>query len=334
MALHAYHVPLAVLVAWWMSPTPHSPRSVRGCYILDHAICCKVGRRGIGAGRCPRGPVGRLSLPATKNSSPFRPVIWCSGTHWAASMAQSTPRTCTGVTSGTLPPRSPLPPSQRLVLFTSTAANTLLRRRHVLRQHLVLSGAQHVARPDLADGNDAVDVGRVPYWGVEAESDGAVLWRLHPRETHKSACSRASRKRTAWAARLGWIRGEITSSGTRLTRGRAPFLPEGTEGTSPLLHRRRRKGLPHLRGRRFHRWVVPASAVGAGPPYHGLRTDAGYHQACFDVGDGPSLTELQFEWDRDEPDRWLNPLGLSGRDTVLLDRTGVKFHWFTWLTAN
>ena len=48
-------------------------------------------------------------------------------------------------------------------------------------------------------------------------------------------------------------------------------------------------------------------------PYHGLRSDAGYHQACFGVDDPTRLTEVQIEWDRDEPDRWLNPLGLSGR---------------------
>ena len=67
-------------------------------------------------------------------------------------------------------------------------------------------------------------------------------------------------------------------------------------------------------------------------PYHGLRSDAGYHRGCFGVDDPTRLTEVQLEWDRDEPDRWLNPLGLSGRDTVLLDRTGVKFHWLTWMT--
>ena len=37
MALHAYHVPLAVLVAWWMSPTPHSPRSEEATAPWSHA---------------------------------------------------------------------------------------------------------------------------------------------------------------------------------------------------------------------------------------------------------------------------------------------------------
>ena len=114
-----------------------------------------------------------------------------------------------------------------------------------------------------------------------------------------------------------------------------PFLPEGTEGILTV-------AAPAEAARVCLTYEVVGSTgglflrapSGLDRPYHGLRSDAGYHQACFDVGDGPSLTELQFEWDRDEPDRWLNPLGLSGRDTVLLDRTGVKFHWFTWLTAN
>ena len=36
MALHAYHVPLAVLVAWWMSPRP-SRCEGRGTHGMDHA---------------------------------------------------------------------------------------------------------------------------------------------------------------------------------------------------------------------------------------------------------------------------------------------------------
>ena len=157
-----------------------------------------------------------------------------------------------------------------------------------------------------------------------------------PRETHRFTCSTGISEEDCTLARLGWIRGEITNSGTRLDSGKsARFCPKARKATSPLLHRRRRQGVcltyevVGSTGGLFLR-----ATSGLDRPYHGLRTDAGYHQACFDVGDGPSLTELQFEWDRDEPDRWLNPLGLSGRDTVLLDRTGVKFHWFTWLTAN
>ena len=36
-------------------------------------------------------------------------------------------------------------------------------------------------------------------------------------------------------------------------------------------------------------------------PYHGLRTDAGYHQACFGVDNITSLTEVRLEWDGMNP---------------------------------
>ena len=74
------------------------------------------------------------------------------------------------------------------------------------------------------------------------------------------------------------------------------------------------------------------SSTGLERPFHGLRSDAGYHQACFAVDNASELTALNLEWDRSEPTRWLNPLGLSGRDTVLLDKTGVKLQWLTWST--
>ena len=114
-----------------------------------------------------------------------------------------------------------------------------------------------------------------------------------------------------------------------------PFLPEGTDGNLTLV-------APAGAERMCLTYEVVGSTgglfmravEGLDRPYHGLRTDAGYHQACVDVARSDALRTITFEWDSDEPQRWLNPLGLSGRDTVLLDRTGVKLHWFTYTTAN
>jgi len=72
------------------------------------------------------------------------------------------------------------------------------------------------------------------------------------------------------------------------------------------------------------------STNGLERPFHALRQDAGYHQGCFDLDAEGTIEHLNISWKADEPTRWVNPLGLSGRDDVLIDRTGVKFHWIEW----
>ena len=72
---------------------------------------------------------------------------------------------------------------------------------------------------------------------------------------------------------------------------------------------------PRWSGRRR----VVHAAVEVGAPLSRATTDAGYHRPALTWPTrrcGPS-----FEWDSDEPQRWLNPLGLS-EGLVLLDRTG------------
>ena len=65
-------------------------------------------------------------------------------------------------------------------------------------------------------------------------------------------------------------------------------------------------------------------------PFHALQTSPGYHQSCFALNGTFSLDALSFTWKADGPSRWVNPLGLSGRDTVMIDQTGVKFQWLEW----
>ena len=110
-----------------------------------------------------------------------------------------------------------------------------------------------------------------------------------------------------------------------------PFLPEGTAGMLRIVAPQEAVELCVV----YEVIGQPAalylqSSSGLERPFHGLRTDAGYHQACFGVENASALEELALSWKSEEPSRWVNPLGLSGRDTVLLDRTGVKLQWLEW----
>jgi hypothetical protein len=171
-----------------------------------------------------------------------------------------------------------------------------------------------------------------PFWDVEAQNDGAVLWTLRPNGDGEVAvlngideddCPACTARVDPWRAHK--FRDPMNLGDDR------PFLPEGTTGTvrlSPPASATKLCLTYEIVGTTDALYLQ--APQGLDRPYHGLRTDAGYHQACFGVDNITSLTEVRLEWDADEPQRWLNPLGLSGRDTVLLDRTGVKLQWWTW----
>ena len=173
-----------------------------------------------------------------------------------------------------------------------------------------------------------------PFWDVEAQNDGAVLWTLRPNGDgevvvldgiDEDDCPACTARVDPWRAHK--FRDPMNLGDDR------PFLPEGTTGTlrlSPPASATKLCLTYEIVGTTDALYLQ--APQGLDRPYHGLRTDAGYHQACFGVDNITSLTEVRLEWDADEPQRWLNPLGLSGRDTVLLDRTGVKLQWWTWST--
>ena len=55
---------------------------------------------------------------------------------------------------------------------------------------------------------------------------------------------------------------------------------------------------------------------------------SGWHSLCFEQQSFDSTLQLEIDWTDDgSGSRWLNPLGLSGRSDVLLDSTGIRLHW-------
>ena len=60
------------------------------------------------------------------------------------------------------------------------------------------------------------------------------------------------------------------------------------------------------------------------------RVSAGWHSECF-ASTGLLSTDfvLDISWNGEQKpaQRWLNPLGISGRSDALLDRTGIRLHW-------
>ena len=55
---------------------------------------------------------------------------------------------------------------------------------------------------------------------------------------------------------------------------------------------------------------------------------AGWHSVCFTQQEIGSTLQLEIDWeDENDGKGWLNPLGLSGRGDEILDTTGIRLHW-------
>jgi hypothetical protein len=174
-----------------------------------------------------------------------------------------------------------------------------------------------------------------PYWAASVQTDGATLWSLEPEGDAPEILLTGIDEEDCLSCdvRLDPWRNHKFRDPLLLGEDR-PFLPEGTVGELEIqapVNANNMCLVYEVIGQTEGLYLQ--SSTGLNRPFHGLRTDAGYHQACFGVDNASELTALRFEWDRSEPTLWLNPLGLSGRDTVLLDKTGVKFQWLTWTTG-
>lgn len=338
MALHAYHVPLAVLVAWWMSPhtalTPMNDDEETVWVMPSAARSVVVGLVLVGALAAQSVAVSLASHEELLAVSPGDLVlrdalgnidgaVYTENMHWG--YLWNAPETV-DMTS--------IPTLGLVHIDSSQHAAATQAMFYDNTSFFLKHNMLHALTSPMGTMQWTLAVS--PYWGVEAESDGAVLWRLKPEgdaQIHQLE-GIMEEDCLSCTARLDPWRDHKFRDPLGLGEER-PFLPEGTAGNLSV-------AAPANAVRVCLTYEIVGSTgglflrapAGLDRPYHGLRSDAGYHQACFDVADGPSLNDVQIEWDRDEPDRWLNPLGLSGRDTVLLDRTGVKFHWFTWLTEN
>jgi hypothetical protein len=66
-----------------------------------------------------------------------------------------------------------------------------------------------------------------------------------------------------------------------------------------------------------------------------VQFSAGWHNVCFEETINASSGTFEVEWSTDATAQWwLNPLGLSGRSEALLDSTGIRLHWLEIKTSS
>ena len=335
MALHAFHIPLAVLVALWWSPfselTPHTEnaslrwlRMPKGVALslttlvvvgalLANAVAIQLADHDELLAVSPGDIQLRTALADIEGA------VYTENMHWG--YVWDAPA---GVKTTSIPTLGLV----HLTHSEQAAATRAIYADNV--SYFVEHEMLHALTSPL--GTLQWTLATSAYWEVTVQVDGATLWSLRPdgqastpllQGLDEGQCEACTTRVDPWQHHK--FRDPLGLGGDR------PFLPEGTPGalllSAPLQAREvclvyETIGQPAA--------LYLQSSSGLERPFHGLKTTAGYHQACFSVSNASELEAFSLTWKNDEASRWVNPLGLSGRDTVLFDQTGVKLQWLEW----
>jgi len=338
MALHAFHVPLGVLVALWWSPdtelsshlddapTPSPMPRVLSMGLIAAVLLGTIFAQAVAFSLAQHDELLAVSpgdLELREALKDIEGAVYTENMHWGYIWDAPAQVKTTSI------------PTLGLVHITASEHANATRAMFLDNfSYFEKHDMHHALTSPL--GTMQWELATSPYWAVDRQTDGATLWKLMPDgdapllmltgidEADCEACD----------VRLDPWRNHKFRDPLQLGEDR-PFLPEGTDGVlkiEPPQHAVRMCLVYEVIGQTDGLYLQ--SSTGLARPFHGLRTDAGYHQGCFEVDNASALTDLRFEWDRSEATRWLNPLGLSGRDTVLVDQTGVRLQWLTWSTGS
>lgn len=335
MALHAYHLPLAILVALWWSTgtelTPHGSEELNPAWnipkpvsvaMLVSVLLGAVAAQSIALSLAKHEELLAVSPGDQALRSALDGIdgtIYTENMHWG--YVWDTPE-------GAL--TTSIPTLGLVYLTASEQSNATSAMFADNVSYFEQQGMLHALTSPLGTMQWTLAIS--PYWQPLIHNDGATLWGLKPLGDAEVSLPKGIDETDcdACVERLDPWRNHKFRDPLGLGEDR-PFLPEGTPGTLRLDQPLGAKQLClvyEIIGNSEGLYLQSNS--GLERPFHGLRTDAGYHQSCFTLTDDAPLESLNFTWKRDDPQRWVNPMGLSGRDNVLLDATGVKLQWTEW----
>ncbi len=336
MALHAFHVPLAVLVALWWSPTtqltplgnmsrpPHTMPAPLSTVLVAVVVAGALFANAVALSLADHDELMAVAPGDIALREALKDVsgqVYTENMHWGYIWNAPPGMETTSI------------PTLGLVHMTSTeqqrATQALYNNNHSYIQE---RGMLHALTSPL--GTMQWTLAQSPYWQRIHFNDGAALWQYNASGQAPvsvlsgvtiDACDGCEERLDPW--RNHKFRDPMSLGPTR------PFIVEGAQATvtvSPVPNARTWCLVYEVVGQTGGLYLQ--SSTGLERPYNGLRTDAGYHEACFALDETTALTNVTLSWANKEPTTWVNPLGLSGRDDVLLDRTGVKLQWMEWRT--
>jgi len=339
MALHAFHVPLAVLVALWWSPsttltpkfqaneTPWKPMpqavawSLTGMVLLGTLVAATVAVQLSHHDELLAVSPGDLALRDALEA--IDGSVYTENMHWGYVWNAPAGLETTSI------------PTLGLVHLTQSEQSAATRAVYTDNiSYFVEKNMRHALTSPL--GTVQWTLTTSPFWEPMVQVDGATLWELRPEGDattpvligiDEGDCSDCTARLDPW--RDHKFRDPLNLGQER------PFLLEGKtasleievpEGAVEMCL------VYEIIGSTDAVYVNASS--GFDRPFHALQASAGYHQSCFALNTSSTVDALTFTWKSEESSRWVNPLGLSGRDTVLFDRTGIKFQWLEWRSGD
>jgi hypothetical protein len=335
MALHAFHVPLAVLVALWWSPTTEltssldeggmkwgaMPKvvawSLTGVMVFGAVVAAAVAVQLAEHDELLAVSPGDLALREALTG--IEGSVYTENMHWGYVWNRPSTMATTSI------------PTLGLVHLSESEQNAATRAVYSDNTSYFLEkGMLHALSSPL--GTVQWTLAESPYWDSILSVDGATLWELRPNGDGKTPLLTGLDEADCkdCTARLDPWRDHKFRDPLNLGNDR-PFLPEGTPTDLRL-----QPPTGYAKVCLMYEVIGQPSAIyvnatsGLERPFHALQSTAGYHQTCFELNATTALDTLSVSWKSEEPSRWVNPLGLSGRDTVLLDQTGIKFQWLEW----
>tara|TARA_B110001452_G_scaffold17457_1_gene14167 strand:+ start:39384 stop:41516 length:2133 start_codon:yes stop_codon:yes gene_type:complete len=339
MALHAFHVPLAVVVVLWWSPTtqlielPEHPKpvfksmpaplsaSLMGILLLGtifaQSVAFELSEHNELFSVTPGDLMIRDELKGLEAGA-----IYTENMHWGYVWNAPTQLDPTSI------------PTLGLVHLVGTEQSNATRAIFMDNTSYFL---KHNMRYAITSplGTMQWTLAASTLWSPLTQHKGAVIWSFNPegdseitelRAIELDDCQNCISRLDPW--REHRFRDPLGLGDSR------PFLEEGT--SSPI-------SITPPTGD-FAELCIVYESIGRPDKMiiksdSGLKSvlrlyeEAGYNRYCMDLEENQSIQKLNIEWGNDDPSFWINPLGLSGRDNVMIDSTGVRFHWFEWNIA-
>tara|TARA_B100001093_G_scaffold177219_1_gene169899 strand:+ start:55876 stop:58260 length:2385 start_codon:yes stop_codon:yes gene_type:complete len=358
MGLHAFHIPLAALVAlWWSDSTSltpiDEPRGLRTVgwdphihtYVSTAFLVVII--LGVAAGNAillqvsthdELRPIAQSDVALKDHIAglPDGSVIYSENAHWGYVFDPPNNVELTSIpTLGLVQLEASIQAQATSAVFSDNA------------ELLAALGITHAISSPI--GTVGWYLAQSVHWDAIAREDGSALWQFDAAGTSPSM----SYLKINQTSNVG----TCTNQGTEVDckqridpwsehRFRDPlnlgsnraFIPEGTNYDA-LMHVDR----PTESSAAGREICVIFEAVGdlSGLSFgfdaginqtlmtESIEFSSGWHRSCM-TGDALSTTgsfTIQWTDENVQPTRWVNPLGFSGRGDALLDYTGIRLHW-------
>lgn len=341
MALHAYHVPLAVIVgllasrstslttvddskAWFGLEMDPFLRPLYSAIFLATLVVGSMLSIGLLTNLSTHEELhattsGDAELRAYLMQYPPDKFVYTENVHWGHSYAFDASIQTTS-----------LPTLGLLTLDESVqgAATTAIRLDDV--ETLNLLGIGYAVSSPI--GTIALTLGPSPYWSIEQEFSGSRFWKVWDEPSPSRVSSVVALDQDECVSMKGCTLEEDPWRNHRfndpLERGdeRIVLTKKGAYGWDEVLNETNLQGL--------YRVCVVYEQIGLFEDYSitindqslDLQKTAGWNNACQNVL-LDQILNVEFELASDGSS-WINPLGFSGRSSEIVDSTGVRIHHF------